>query len=96
MPESFDVACQSIIGRTFRSVEELECGISPDGPALCNWRLAFGFDDSFEWMHSDVGEGGGYSCADGNISTDGSASGTYDPGTQILTWDGVDYAVSDE
>lgn len=85
--------CAAIAGRTFTSVEELECGLGPNGVELCNWSVAFGFDGTFTWMHSDVGEGGSYACADGVITVvDGPmVDVVYDDGNDQLTWDGVLY-----
>lgn len=86
-------ACGFVLGRTFTSVEELECGLGPKGPALCNWSVAFAFDGTFMWMHSDVGEGGSYACADGTITiSDGPmVEAAYDADADTLTWDGVQY-----
>jgi hypothetical protein len=86
-------ACDAISGRTFASVEELECGISPDGVALCHWHLTFNTDGTWSWQHSDYGESGTWDCADGVVSSTGpsSYSGTYDPLTDTLSWDGHDY-----
>jgi hypothetical protein len=85
--------CGLVLGRTFTSLEELECGLGPDGVELCNWTVAFDFDGTFIWMHSDVGEGGTYACADGAITvTDGPQIVVdYDVDADILTWDGVQY-----
>jgi hypothetical protein len=86
-------ACGLIAGRTFSSVEELECGLGPNGPELCNWTVAFGLDGAFTWMHSDVGEGGSYACADGEVVVvDGPmVDVAYDAVNDQLTWDGVVY-----
>ena len=93
MPSSFDAYCGSIIGRTFYSLEEMECGIDPEGPVLCNWRIEFDTDGDFLWMHSDVGEGSTYTCEDGMLQAN-VANGveySFDVETGILTWDGVEY-----
>lgn len=77
----------------FASVEQLECGQTPDGTSYCNWTLSFD-QGQFTWMHSDVGEVGGYSC-DGNEvvgKTDyASYSGTFDEASGVLVWEGVKY-----
>jgi len=85
--------CGLILGRTFTSLEQLECGLGPNGPELCNWSVAFALDGTFVWMHSDVGEGGNYGCAAGTISiADGPmVDVSYDADADILTWDGVQY-----
>lgn len=91
-------ACDEIIGTVFLSVEELECGIGPKGPVLCNWRLTFNVDGTYEWFYSDIGDNGTYICADGVITVvrNPGLVSDYDPKTQILEWDGVDYAPSEE
>ncbi len=93
VPVSTGDACEDVVGTTFESVEELDCGIAPDGKVLCNWTLSFSPDGSFNWAFSDAGVGGGYVCKDGLIVLDNSPgfSATYDPETGILSWDDVDY-----
>lgn len=88
-----DALCEEIVGTTFQSVDELECGLGPMGPVLCHWTLQFAEDGNFMWMYSDVGEGGGYTCIQGEITLEGleTPDHLYDPETGILTWDGVDY-----
>jgi hypothetical protein len=86
-------ACSAISGRTFASVEELECGLGPNGVALCHWHLTLSADGSWTWQHSDYGESGTWTCADGVVSGSGLSNytGTYDLGTGTLSWDGHDY-----
>lgn len=55
-------ACAELAGSAWGSVEELECGLGPDGVALCHWRLSFTTDGAFMWRYSDVGEGGRWAC----------------------------------
>lgn len=88
-----DEACDDIVGTTFQSVEQQECGLGKDGPILCNWTLDFGADGSFLWMYSDIGEGSNYTCIGGVIMLEGleTPDHSYDPGTGILDWDGLDY-----
>lgn len=83
--------CGFVVGRTFTSIEELECGLGPKGPELCNWSVAFAFDGTFMWMHSDVGEGGSYACADGTITITDGPMVDVEVNADILTWDGVQY-----
>lgn len=86
--------CGLVAGRTFTSLDQLECGLGPKGPELCNWTVAFGLDGTFMWMHSDVGEGGTYACAiDAVVTiTEGPQVAVgYDVDADILTWDGVQY-----
>ncbi len=92
-------ACTGLEGRSFQSVEQHECGLTPDGVAMCHWQITFSAQDPqrtmFMWSHSDVGESGSVRCTGRQISTDGIGrvhTGAYDPGTQTLTWDGLPYS----
>lgn len=88
-----DAFCEAIVGTTFESIDELECGITPDGVELCNWQVRFEENGEWLWMYSDVGEGGEYTCTGGvlTITNDATIEHAYDPETQTLTWEGVDY-----
>lgn len=88
-----DRPCEAIVGTTFLSVDQLECGLGEDGPMLCNWRLSFEEDGDYLWMYSDVGQGGTYTCEGGVITLlEGPViDHSYDLFAGILTWDGVDY-----
>ena len=85
--------CATLPGSTFLSVDLLECGRGVDGGVRCNWRVMF-FTSSFAWQHSDVSETGNYSCTGNAITTRSqrNVTGSYDPFTMRLTWDGVVYA----
>jgi hypothetical protein len=90
--------CAALEGLTFRSVTQDECGLGPDGPALCNWSLTFRADSDtrsrYDWSHSDVGEGGWVTC-DGNVIEtvpndpvhDPLYEGMFDPSNLDLIWD---------
>ena len=87
--------CATLPGSTFLSVDLLECGRGVDGGARCNWRIMFGAGGTtFTWQYSDVGETGNYSCTANAITTRSqrNVTGSYDPFTMRLTWDGVVYA----
>lgn len=88
-------ACAAVSGRTFASLEELECGLGPNGVVLCHWHLTLSANGSWTWQHSDYGESGTWTCAEGVvtglISGPGAYTGTYDTVTGTLTWDGHDY-----
>lgn len=87
-----DLVCGALVGTTFLSTEELECGLGPDGPVLCHWQIAFEVDGDYLWQYSDIGQGGTYTCEGAVLTLDDPAIGTsYDPATGILTWDGVEY-----
>ena len=86
-------SCPYLPDTTWRSVEELECGLGPTGEALCHWSLRFDVDGTFDWMHSDYGTTGEWTCADGEITATSHGdtfSGTISDETH-LSWDGVDY-----
>jgi hypothetical protein len=91
-----DAICEQIVGTTFSSVEELECGLTPMGPQLCHWTVVFEEDGDYLWQYSDVGQGGTYTCEGGVISVDNDPDleASYDPVTGILTWDGVEYVAA--
>ena len=93
-----DGACTALEGRRFASVEEHECGLTPDGVALCTWHIELSALDpqrsNFMWQHSDVGESGSVRCTGRQLSTDGIGpvyTGSYDPGSAVLTWNGLPY-----
>ena len=92
-------ACSALEGRSFASVDKHECGLTPNGPAMCNWQITFSAVDAqrsnFTWQHSDVGESGAVRCTGRQISTDGIGpvyTGAYDPSAAVLTWDDLPYA----
>jgi hypothetical protein len=91
-------ACVALEGRRFTSVNDLECGRTPDGVARCKWLVAFSTSDpiasEFSWTYSDVGEVGRASCHDDRTITAFGAreiAGTFDPLTQRLMWAGEVY-----
>lgn len=87
-----DAVCDAIVGATFLSADELECGLGPMGVELCHWQIVFEEDGSYLWMYSDIGQGGDYVCEGGVLVVDDPGLVvSYDPGTGILTWDGVEY-----
>jgi hypothetical protein len=93
-----DGACSALEDQRFGSLEEHECGLTPDGVALCQWQLEISALDPqrsmFMWRHSDVIESGSVRCTGRQLSSDGFGpvyTGTYDPGTQRLIWDDLAY-----
>lgn len=85
-------ACALVLDQSYSSQEQLECGLGPNGVALCNWTV--GFDGSqYTWSHSDVGEGGDYSCAGLDLLNvpEGEVIGSVSPDGAVLTWYGVAY-----
>lgn len=92
--QASDPACAAVSGRTYESIEQYECGLSPDGPVLCSWTISF-TDDMFQWRYSDVGESGTYSCSEGVITAMATADRRYrgelDSSGELLTWEGVAY-----
>ncbi|EYF00147.1 hypothetical protein [Chondromyces apiculatus] len=98
-----DDACAALVGKSFLSVTEGECGLGPNGVVLCHWRLDFDEDEqgalTLMWMHSDVGESGTVTCDDGALTMNGggspSYSGTYDPDTETVIWDDLEYQLDE-
>ena len=91
-------ACTALEGRTFSSVNELECGRTPEGVARCRWQLAFDIGNAassqFSWTYSDVSDAGQVICS-GNTVTAKTGSrtirATFDPHTLRLQWAGETY-----
>ena len=86
-------SCAELEGRTYRSVQEAECGLTPDGIALCRWTTRFD-DGEFEWAYSDVIEIGPYRCEDGQIQTEGLSGRSYEGSLQpdgSLIFEGLEY-----
>src|SRR2546423_7642426 len=84
-------ACSALEGASWRSVAQLECGLGPNGPVLCNWQLTFSTETQdtsrFDWAHSDVGQSGSVRCQDQSIiSADAAATpmGMFDANS--VTW----------
>jgi hypothetical protein len=82
-------ACELVLGQSYSSQEQLECGQGPNGVVLCNWTI--GFDGSFyNWSYSDVGESDDYSCSGLDILSvpEGQVLGTVSPAGDVLDWQG--------
>ncbi len=91
-------ACTALEGRTFASINELECGLTPDGVGRCKWQVAFEVDSAessqFTWLYSDIGEFGHVRCVSGAVeasTSNRSIPATFDPATLRLTWAGEIY-----
>ena len=86
--------CAFLVGKTFKSDEELECGLGPNGVELCNWTLSFKAD-TYSHQYSDIGEQGSYTCEAGQIKAvdgaNGPHGGTIDAETGELVWDTIVY-----
>jgi hypothetical protein len=84
--------CPALEQHTFASVDQLECGLGPDGVSSCTWHLTFDASDQYEWQHSDVGGGGHVTCDGARVTPDSdNVSATYDDASHALTWDGEVY-----
>jgi len=97
--EQQDGACIALEGRTFSSVNQLECGRTPDGTSRCHWQITFATRDTtasdFAWAYSDVSEHGRVECRGEQVVTklgSRTVTGRFDQTTQILTWAGETYA----
>ena len=91
-------ACSALEGMTFRAVDPGECGLGPEGPALCHYTLQFQSHDAtrtgYVWRHSDVGEGGWVTCAgDAILDLELRYEGHLDDQSMELVWDGSVYAL---
>lgn len=84
--------CAFLVGRTFLSDEQLECGLGPNGVEFCNWTVSFS-GTMFGYQHSDLGESSDYTCEAGVI-TAGPYTGTVDAKTGKLVWDGIAFTVA--
>ena len=90
-------ACIALEGRTFTSLGEFGCGVTPDGAARCHWEVTFASKDAtasdFAWSYSDVTDQGRVECRGESIKAAGPRAviGAFDPTTQILTWGGETY-----
>ncbi len=91
MPGEFDAVCGSIIGKTFFSIEEYDCGLGKDGPIPCHWRVGFSSDGEFNWNYTDISLDGDYTCINGVLDPDLDVATSFDLETLTLTWDGVEY-----
>jgi len=91
-------ACVAIEGHTFSSVDELECGRTPDGPAHCRWQVTIDIGDAasseFTWFYSDVAETGSLTCVGDGITAATPSRMipvTFDRANQRLEWAGETY-----
>lgn len=93
-------ACQAVANASFSSVSLLECGLTPTGTATCHWRLSFtdnGATRQVQYRLSDYYLTMRYECSGFTISAFASGvekernTGTYDPVTDVLTWDNHDF-----
>lgn len=90
--------CEAVAGTTFRSNRKRDGGQGPGGtPARVDWQVRFE-GGGYEYSHADVVESGSYSCfvEDGTATVEGESSGSdltysgsYDPDSGVLEWDGV-------
>ena len=85
-------ACTEVVGQTFASVDELECGNTPQGPVYCHWTIAFD-ETGYQWMRSDAAISGSYSCEGTLITSEAGAASFMGElhADGSLTWDGELY-----
>lgn len=78
---------------TYLSQAQLECGLGEMGVEHCSWRVTLLQSGSYVWTFSDTGAQGTFTCDGYQIvtTTGRTVSGTFDPATMLLTWDGVTY-----
>jgi len=91
--------CDSLVGSSFRSVEQRDVGVGPNGrPVLGYWSIGFKEDANGRpivmWVHSDVIERGTYICKDNILEVkffNYSTNGYYDGDKKVLIFDGIEY-----
>jgi hypothetical protein len=91
--------CEALVDEKFISLEKREVGRGVTGPVIGYWSIQFKEGKHFSWHHSDVGENGTYTCSGNVIKAtffDHSLTAFYDPGKDILTWDGLKYVPSSQ
>ncbi len=61
--------CALIVGRTFQSVNVMECGVggASGSVSTCAWTIQFGTNATYYWHHSDILEQGTYRCEGGAL-----------------------------
>lgn len=103
-------ACLEFEGRTFASVELLGGFLYPDADGgfhevWDHWTIKFATRDAeasdFFWIHGDVVSSGRVECSGESIvATDeffeSTIAVTFDPVTQVLSWDGELYSAAPE
>lgn len=85
--------CDFINNSNFKSVNQYEVGLGPNGSVMGYWSISFG-ENSFAWAHSDVFEEGSYTCKNNILNvkvSSQSITSSYDKDKKILTWDGIEY-----
>jgi len=88
-----DPACDRLRERrVFESRELVDCGPPVEGhpPPRCRSRIEFN-DSTYRWRHTDMVFVGDYTCQEGRVNAQ-RGSGTYDPASDVLTWQGAEYA----
>jgi hypothetical protein len=85
-------ACALVLDQSYSSQEQLECGLGPNGPELCNWTISFD-GSQYAWHYSDVGQVDDYGCAGLELLSvpDGEVLGSISADGSLLTWDDVPY-----
>ena len=94
--------CDLISNSSFRSINQGEVGLGPNGPEMGYWGIQFQKSTTlsdyseltFDWGHSDVSESGTYTCKNNVLQakfSNYSMTAYYDGAKEILTWGGVEY-----
>jgi hypothetical protein len=85
--------CSTLEGATFRSIDQREIGLGPDGPILWHWFVSFR-GNQFDWSWSDVQQNGSFTCTQGEIRGwhgEQVLHGRIDSESGTLTWEDLDY-----
>ena len=90
-PDEVGNPCLFAIPATFKSVEQFEVGLGPDGEVMGHWFLEFN-ESELVWSYSDISSTQPYTCEGNQVST-GEARGLYDATNETMEWDGILYAL---
>ncbi len=86
--------CSLFSDATFRSVNQYEVGLSPNGQEVMGyWTVVFK-NGEFGWSHSDMVEGGSYLCNNNVVYAklnNQTITASYDESRKVLIWSGVAY-----
>jgi hypothetical protein len=94
-----DGVCEEVYNERFRSINQYEVGPIPEGGVAYGYWWVIFSDNTVEWAYSDIVETGTFTCENGIINAsinNREIEASYDEGSEILTWDGIEYKERDE
>ncbi|MEM9695548.1 MAG: hypothetical protein AAGA56_23590 [Myxococcota bacterium] len=94
--DDFD-PCSTLVGSSYESLEELECGLGPDEDVvLCHWGIQFlepsAAGVAYRWQGSDYGEEGFVTCEGLTLRFSRGSRGRFIEGTRNIVYNDVEYA----